>query len=225
LALLAVGCQFTLIRGSGNLVEQSRELGEFNRIAVSHAFEVDVRIGEQPSVTVTADDNVIEHVTMTVSDGLLRLGLRPGFQVRQATLEATVTAPRLEEVRGSGAVDVRVNDTVVGERMRIHASGASDVTGRLEVSAVEVVASGASTVRLEGTADEADLEASGASQLELADLQTAQARARLSGASEGVVAVDDTLDVELSGASTLRYLGEPSITREALSGASSLERG
>ena len=223
LAVAGAACQFTLLRGSGELLEQTRGLSDFDRLAASHAFEVEVRVGTEPAVTVTSDDNVIDHVTMHVSNGMLQLGLRPGFQVRSATLQAVVTVPGLEEVRASGASEVRLADPLAGERLRVRSSGASEIVGPVDVTELEVAASGASTIRLEGRAGTARLEASGASDLALAGLTVADARVQLSGASDGLVEVDGTLEAQLSGASSLAYTGSPTLTRESVTGASSLE--
>jgi hypothetical protein len=66
------------------------------------------------------------------------------------------------------------------------------------------------------------LRAAGASRLPLADLTVRHLDATLSGASHVVVTVSDTLAVQATGASMLRYRGTPEITRSQRSGASSV---
>ena len=46
----------------------------------------------------------------------------------------------------------------------------------------------------------------------------------LSGASNGTINLDGRLDAELSGASTLAYIGEPALGIMDISGASKLKR-
>lgn len=225
LAVTVAACQFGGIRGSGEIVEQTHEVDEFQRLEVGHSFDVEVVAGDEPSVRVEADDNVMEHVAARVSGDTLRVRLRPGFQVRDATLRATVTTPGLEEIHASGAARVRMDGVVDGGRLRVESSGASEIVARVEVAEVDVVSSGASTVRLDGSADTALLEASGSSDLALGELRTDATDARLSGASRADVRVDDTLEAALSGSSALTYHGDPTITEESISGVSRLERG
>jgi hypothetical protein len=73
---------------------------------------------------------------------------------------------------------------------------------------------------LSGSAAKLEIEASGASQLEAGHLQVTNARVGLSGASQATVAVSQDLSATVSGASQLRYVGEPTFARRDVSGAS-----
>ncbi len=66
------------------------------------------------------------------------------------------------------------------------------------------------------------LKASGASHLKLADLALDAADVELSGASHAAIRVKDLLNYDVSSASHLEYLGEPTIKRAEKSGASSV---
>jgi len=46
----------------------------------------------------------------------------------------------------------------------------------------------------------------------------------LSGASDGTINLDGRLDADLSGASTLEYIGEPTLGSLDISGASNLTK-
>ena len=69
-----------------------------------------------------------------------------------------------------------------------------------------------------------DAHLDGASDLDARNLQAADLTVELSGASGATVSVSDTISAELSGASTLRYGGNPHFVRRDVSGASSIER-
>ena len=84
--------------------------------------------------------------------------------------------------------------------------------------------SGASTARLRGSARAAVLRAHGASRLALADLALEAAEVVLAGASNATVRVKNLLNYDLSSASRLEYLGEPTIGQAKRTGASSVSR-
>jgi len=67
-----------------------------------------------------------------------------------------------------------------------------------------------------------EVEASGASDVELAEFTVTNADFELSGASNGTIDLDGTLDADLSGSSHLRYTGEPTIGHIDISGSSTL---
>jgi hypothetical protein len=55
------------------------------------------------------------------------------------------------------------------------------------------------------------------------DLQSAQARVRVSGDGSATVRVSQRLDVEVSGDGSLRYVGSPTV-EETVTGSGSVER-
>lgn len=68
-----------------------------------------------------------------------------------------------------------------------------------------------------------EIEASGASRLNLAEFTVDNANVTLSGASIGTVNLKGRLDIELSGASLLNYIGEPKLGTMDISGSSTLK--
>jgi hypothetical protein len=84
---------------------------------------------------------------------------------------------------------------------------------------------GASTVTLEGSTAELSVEASGASKLELADFTATTAEVTLSGASGATLNVEERIDsADVSGASRLRYLGDPDLGDVTTTGASTMDK-
>jgi hypothetical protein len=219
---LTSACAFRIVRGSGELVELTPEVDAFRAIDATHAFVVTVERGEQPAVTIEADDNLDQDVIAEVRDETLHLSVRGGITLTDATLRATVTALELDEVRASGAARIELVDEVADDVLRAEASGASTVVATVEARELEAKASGASTVEVAGTADTAVLDADGASTIDAAALTVGDVEVVLSGASDAEVEVTGALDARLSGSSTLHYLGEPTTITESVSGASRL---
>ena len=78
---------------------------------------------------------------------------------------------------------------------------------------------------LEGSATGLTIAGSGASSLDLADFTVNTADVTLSGASEATVNVQERIDpVDVSGASRLRYLGDPALGDVSTSGGSSVDK-
>jgi hypothetical protein len=211
--------------GSGNVITKEVEVGDFSRIDASAAFEVNVTVGETPSLTLRIDDNVEPRLDVGVSGDTLRIGVKSPLGVMNATLEADVVVTSLEGIEGSGAVNVQLDDTISGDSLEVRLSGASTTNGSLEVETLDVELSGASNVDLTGTAGSVTANASGASTVDLSGLEAEEAEIELSGASNGTVNVTGTLSAAASGASHLEYRGSPNVTRSETSGASSIQPG
>ena len=212
------------ITGSGDLITEEYEFEDFTSVELSSAFDADISFADSFSVSLEVDDNVLELVEVTEDGDTLQFRLAPPSSTRRVTLRATITMPELSSLDLSGASHATVTGFENAESLDAVLSGASRLDGVLDVVHSDFRLSGASKVSVTGGGTEADLEASGASTLDLADFSLEIAHVNLSGASNGTVNVRDELGpVVVSGASHLRYVGQPTLTGVDSSGASTID--
>jgi len=225
--------------GSGNLETEEYAFTDFSRIEISSAFEFEIEQSSSYSINITADDNVMEYIRVSKDGQTLKIGLRTGLRIGSitlsigpgifpipgsVTLRASVTMPQLNGLTVSGASRGTVSGFSSTEDLDITVSGASSVTGDIIAGNVDFGISGASTIQLGGSANDIDANVSGASRLNLDDFTVNNADVNFSGASSGTVNLSGRLDANLSGASTLWYIGEPTSTDINTSGASTVSK-
>jgi len=241
---LLVGCQGGVVKGSGKLKTETFNFSDFARVDVSSAFEVEIAQSGSYSISITADDNLFEYIQVTKEGEILKIGLKTLITLGPATLEAKVTMPELRgldlsgatrgnvsgfsstenlDIEVSGASSLNLVDISAGDA-KFNVSGASKVTGDITTGDAEFDVSGASTVQLEGSASDIVAKAGGASRVKLAGFTVNNANVNLSGASTGTVNLAGRLDADLSGASKLSYIGEPTMGNINTSGASTLTK-
>ncbi len=215
-ALLAVGC--TPLLGSGRAASQDYELSGFARVYASHGFEADVRQGDAYSVRVTTDDNILDDVVVEVSGDALSIGLPTGT-FTTSRLQAEVTLPALREVRASGGSRVSFSGfSEEGESFRAEGSGGARVEGEAFAEEMRIDLSGGSRATISGSAERLEVTVSGGGNADFSDLEVQDADVNVSGGSSATVNVRDTLDATASGGATVRYIGNPTIGRENVSG-------
>jgi hypothetical protein len=78
--------------------------------------------------------------------------------------------------------------------------------------------SGASSINLSGSGDLVDISGSGASYTDLINYVGSNGYVNLSGASNGKINVQESLQVRLSGTSNLWYTGDPQVHVIEISG-------
>jgi len=230
-AAVAVICTLLIVRGwpggligSGNLETEEYAFTNFTKVEISSAFEFEIRQSSSYNISVTADDNVIDYVQVSQDGQTLKIRLGRVTWLGPVTLRASVTMPQLHGLTVSGASRGTVSDFSSTEDLDITVSGASRVTGDITAGNVEFDISGASTIQLEGSADDMVASVSGASSFNLDDFTVNDADVNFSGASSGTINLDGTLDADLSGASKLWYIGEPTMGDINTSGASTLSK-
>jgi len=214
------------VRGSGNVVSEEMTFADFTAIEAANTFTVEIVQSDSFDVTIRVDDNIQDLLDVSRAGDTLRLRLKRGVRLRgNVTLEAKIAMPNLDRLVLSGASSASVSGFRSQDRLDIELSGASTVEGDLEAGDTDIEASGASKVVLEGTATNLIIRGSGASSLDLADFIVDAAEVRLSGASQATVNVAERINpVDVSGASRLRYLGDPSLGNLSTSGASTVEK-
>jgi len=228
--LVIVGTACNQVSGSGNVVTRQIDAGPFSELEVSHGFTVNVTVGSSEKITVRVDDNLIDLLDVAVSGDTLRVGLESGTNASDAsgtdasdaTLEADITVSSLTTLGSSGASTIRLVDPL-GGTLAVTLSGASQVTGPIQIEGGTLEMSGASRADLSGTATTFDATLSGASRLTATELSIGDLTIDLSGASNAEVTVTGSLSATASGASTLRYAGSPTVVRSEGSDASTIE--
>lgn len=246
ITVVMVGCRGGVIRGSGNLETEIFSYQDFTYVDIGHAFEVEIVQSDSYSINITADDNLFEYIEVLKDGDILEIGLEPIITLWSSTLKAEIMMPELRGVYLSGATKGTVEGFNTTNNLDINVSGASSIdlvdimTGNvsLEVSgasrAIGVLysadadfeVSGASSIQLEGSTNDLTADASGASRANLGAYTVDNADVSFSGASSGTVKINPNgvLDVDLSGASRLSYVGEPTMGRINISGASSINQ-
>jgi len=212
------------LTGSGNVVTQEEAISDFDKVDISHSFVVDIKQGENFSVIIRVDDNLVEQLQVEKFGSTLKIGLKPGISiVSNATLEAEITMPELAGLDLSGASDAAISDFKSTKNLTVDLSGASSLRGDIEAGDTSFDLSGSSNANLIGSGGNLTLDASGSSDVDLSDFPVADAKIDASGASTVTVNASGRLDVDASGASNVYYLGEPSMGMIETSGASSVE--
>jgi hypothetical protein len=210
------------VTGSGKLTTRTIDLSGVTSVVAGADFTVHLKTGGAEQAKVTMDDNLVNRVESTVSGHELSLGLKPGSNVRNATLRAEVTVNHLNRLAANGASHATLDSPVTGPALQLVAEGASQITGPVGVERLDASESGASVLTLSGRAGSMHLESVGTSQLHGSELAVRDLDAVLSGVSQATVTVNNTLAVTADGVSVLRYRGNPTITRQEISGVSSI---
>jgi hypothetical protein len=231
LALVAApGCRlrlagllpFQVIEGSGQIVEEAREIEPFKAIEAHNAFLVRYEPAAETTLRIKADDNLIPLVLTHVDDaGRLVLRVKEQTNIHsERPIEIILTSPGVSELEAHGAC--RVEAVLAGQpEVAIDLSGASNATIRgIESAKLSVEASGASQARLEGQATAAVIEASGASSVVAEACPVDTAAVDISGASRARLLVRSSLSGGASGASTVVLVAKPGEVNVETSGAS-----
>ena len=212
------------ITGSGNIVTEKRETGNFKGVSAGGAYEVEIKIGSAVNVEVESDDNFIKYIETKVEDGVLKISTKNRTSFSDGHFKVYVTAPEINSIRSSGAASVKVKDVLKSDgRIMMEASGSADITAEVDAPEVEAEASGASDIALSGRTKNYTASASGSADIKSSNLQTENTDVKASGASSVHVHASVSLKAGASGSASVYYKGGATVQQKT-SGAADIKK-
>lgn len=219
LLLFITACNKNKIKCTGDS-EKDHTVANFNKVTVSDNFNVYITKGTSFAMKAKGCTENINDLKVAVESNILKIQYKSS-KMHEEGLDIFITMPELAKLDASGAAKATING-MAGQipAMQIVLSGASE--GTVNGSATEMLfnLSGASKLEIIGTANVLTGDLSGASLLKSYGLVSKQTDINASGASEAYVTAQDKLYAEASGASTIRYKGNPPVIYTNTTGSS-----
>jgi uncharacterized protein YpmB len=225
-AIIFLGSWFPLteVTGSGDLITQQKDFSGFSAIDVSSGFEVEISQSSFYSISVTADDNIIEYIQISKTDNTLKVRLQAGISYQSITLQIEIEMPELNNIELSGGSQGTINDFASSNVFSIDLSGGSQIEGSFTTTEnVNFELYGGSQLdNFVGEANDTIIELSQGSQLDLSEFVVNNSNVNLNGGSQATINLNGRLDANLIGGSTLEYIGEPTMGDIEVSGGSTV---
>ena len=191
------------VRGSGTVVTEERDVEGFSEVALEGSGEVRVDIGDRESLTIEADDNLLDLISTEVSGSRLVID-HEGSLDPSADIVYRVEAIDFDGVSIAGSADVVAPDLSCDVfSVSVAGSGSLDLDGSCEGLEVDIAGSG-------------DLDASG--------LVVDRADVSIAGSGDVVVNAAEQLRVSITGSGDVQYLGDPA-TDIDIRGSGDVRRG
>ena len=224
--LFVSACFFSVIRGSGKVITESRKVSDFDKVVLSGVGTLYITQGDEESLEIEAEDNLMPYIVSKVRGNTLTIGFEDDkwTQAIQPTepLKFFLTLKDLSKVELSGAGRVVVEDIETDE-LRIISSGAGDIEiDNLSAKKLTVTLSGAGNCEIGGQVADQSIVISGAGNYSAEYLETESTSIQVSGMGSSRVWATKDLKIEISGAGSVKYYGSPHITQE-ISGAGNIK--
>jgi hypothetical protein len=198
--LLLPACDQFGIRGNGTITTDARSTVDFSTIEASGGYKISWAPGA-PALSVTCDENLLDKITTTVTNGQLRIRTKERVRPTHG-IKITLSSQALTGGKFRGAVDFKATK-VSAPSFFIESDGASDVV-------------------LDGTADTVSARLRGAGDFNAQALQAKSVEISLLGAADAKVYATESLTASIKGAGDIRYSGNPQSIKKSIAGAGSV---
>lgn len=204
------------IRAVGRSVTEKRMLSAFKTLVLSGTGEIIYRASKTYSVTITADEALMNHIQSDVSGEKLTLSLEKGTYTNMKTqIHYIVEAPELGGLQIRGAGSFKAEDTLKNRNFIVDISGSGVVDTELNTDEIRITVSGNGNIQLSGSATSLDYTNSGMGTLDTLGLQLQRADVEINGTGNARLSVSDYLKVRIAGAGKVEYRGNPRLDYSA----------
>ncbi len=211
------------VRGNGTMITQTRNVGDYDKIAVGGSFNVKLVAGKEGKLTITIDENLLDYLITEVDKGKLKIKWKKGVNIStRKNILVTVPFEDIEAVILSGSGDVYTTDKIKAKDFKAVLSGSGNL--KLSVTAQQIAStiSGSGDIDLEGNTGDLSCIISGSGNINAYELQSNNADAKISGSGNIKVFVDDYLKARIAGSGNIRYKGNPKRQDTKVSGSGSV---
>ncbi len=217
------------IKGNGNMVTETREVGDYDKVALSGWFDLELVSGSEGTITLNGEENLLEYIVTEVKNGKLTVRTEKGKNLQPSSWKSgiTITVPveEISEVSLSGSGDVVGKTVLKGSSFRSSVSGSGDVVLEVEADDVEASLSGSGDMTLSGSARKLKVRVSGSGDVDAYGLEADHVEATVSGSADVQVTAKESLTARVSGSGDIQYRGNPGKVDSKTSGSGDVSKG
>ncbi|WBU89594.1 head GIN domain-containing protein [Cellulophaga omnivescoria] len=216
------------VKGNGNIITDSRNVGDYEAISVSGFFDVELIEGTEGKITLKGDENILNHIKTEVKNGKLVIKAEKGMNLspsRNSKLLVTVPVEHINEATLSGSGDIVGKTTIVSNTFETSISGSGDINLKVKAKELKATMSGSGDINLSGSATDFTVRVSGSGDISAYDLEADYVKALVSGSADIKVTAKETIDARVSGSGDIKYRGNPKKIESKTSGSGGVSKG
>ncbi len=198
-------------KGSGPMKTETRSARDFHAVELDLSGDVELRIAEQYSVEVQAQENLLPLLKTEVDNGRLRIYFSENVSYSE-DVKIQISGPAFDGLSVSGSGKITVLTPIQSERINLSLSGSGDIMiAQATFGALECSISGSGGMELGGTANATQVDISGSGDVQAKQLSSNEMRARIAGSGSVSAHVVQVLKADIAGSGDIFYSGDPTV--------------
>lgn len=224
--LVSFGLSYAFGRGSGNVIEETREVAGFNQVSLSGQGNLYLTQGETEGLRIEAEDNIVKKIKTSVNGNKLEIKYKTVWFFwdlwAREEINFYLAVKDLNNISLSGSGKIFTED-FAGEDLEINISGSGEAEMKVDLNSITTNISGSGKFTLTGTAEEQLIDISGSGTFLNRDLKTRKTEIKISGSGKAELYAEEELKIDISGSGTVKYLGSPKVS-QSISGSGTIEQ-
>ncbi len=217
------------VKGNGDVVTIERSVGDYDEVALSGWFDVELVDGKEGELSLKGESNLLEYIKTEVKNGKLVIKAEKGVNLKPSNwnggIHVTVPVESINAVALSGSGDIVGKTPLKANNFSAKMSGSGDITIEVQAQSVSAALSGSGDIRLDGRTTDFDVQVSGSGDISAYELEAENVHAQVSGSADIKVTVHQSLNARVSGSGDIHYRGNPDKVKSIASGSGDISKG
>lgn len=151
---------FMPVKGHGETINKSYNVSDFHQIDVSGGIDVVLVQGNTESLTLSAQENLFEYITVKVDQGILRIYTENNIMSTRP-MKARIAFMSIDRLKISGGGDVSSETPVEVTELGVDISGGGDLNALIHTGELNCHISGGGDATIDGSIQNYKVELSG----------------------------------------------------------------
>lgn len=217
IALLLVSqysCDGQRINGSGNVTTETRSVGDYEKVVLKGAMDIEFTQGPAQPAVIEAEDNIIQYVRLELHGNELVVDLKDHVSVKTHNgIKIKLTAPDVNYLSLAGSGNIHITNTLENhDGVRLKLSGSGNIDGAVNSPEVEASSAGSGNIKLSGETKDLEISLAGSGNFEGGDLHSENAEISIAGSGNVDVHASVKLEAKIAGSGDVRYKGNPEVS-------------
>ena len=208
------------VKGNGNVIHKTKDVGSFEEIGVSGAFDIYLVKGKEGHLDIKIEDNLLPYLVTEVDNGQLKIKWKKGTSI--STRKGVVITVQFESINGvglTGSGDIVSKDLIKADHFKVAISGSGDMDLEVESNSLRAAVSGSGDIVLKGSTKSFEAAVAGSGDISAFHLKSDNAEIKVSGSGDVELTVQNELKARVSGSGDISYKGNPKIQDIKVSGS------
>jgi len=144
IAMLLSACGMTIVSGSGEIVEETRDVRAYSQVVFSAPGELTITQNGREGLVIEADDNLLQYIKTSVQDNVLHIEVVPGaVQLYPSSpIRYRLDVDALTNVTLNGSGDIR-SESLLASNLDFDLNGSGNIlVGALKTQSTKLVLNG-----------------------------------------------------------------------------------
>jgi len=199
-------------KGNGTVVAENREItADFTGVHASEGLEVYVTQATDFSISVEADENIIDLIGTEIKNGKLKIHAIDN--IGRATKKVYVSLPEITSLLSSSGAHLTAQNKITATTLIIDASSGARLNADTNADKLEIDASSGANIDISGSAMDVYVDGSSGANVRAKNLMTIECRAEASSGAYININVSKSLTADASSGGNISYSGDAEITK------------